>query len=64
MVKGFHKLFKAVENELNNTLDNLVELVSEVSHFIQEPKNFSEISRLPEDVKKSWLKATLKEIKI
>ena len=34
-----------------------------MSHFIPEPKNFEEVTRLPADVKKGWLKATLKEIK-
>ena len=36
---------------------------SEVSHFIPEPSNFEEVTRLPADVKKTQLKATLKEIK-
>ena len=56
MGKGLHKFFKAVVNELNISLSTLVESVSKVSHFITEPSNFSEVSRLPEDVKKSWLK--------
>ena len=34
-----------------------------MSHFIPEPRNFVEVTRLLADVKKSWLKATLKEIK-
>ena len=34
-----------------------------MSHLIPEPSNFSEVTRLPEDVKKAWLKETLKEIK-
>ena len=41
MVKGLHKIFKAVVNELNNALPNLVELDSGVSHFITEPRNFA-----------------------
>ena len=36
---------------------------SEVSHFIQEPRNFAEVTKLSEDTKKPWLKATRKEIK-
>ena len=36
---------------------------SEVSHFIPEPRNFSEVTKLSEKIKKPWLKATLKEIK-
>ena len=35
---------------------------SEVSHFIPEPRNFSEVSKCSCDIKKPWLKATLKGI--
>ena len=35
---------------------------SEVSHFILEPRNVSEMKKLTEDIRKPWLKATLKEI--
>ena len=35
---------------------------SEVSHFIPEPRNFAEVKKLTEKIKKPWLKATLKEI--
>ena len=41
----------------------LVESGSEVSHFITEPRNFSEVTKLSENIKKPWIKATLKEIK-
>ena len=34
-----------------------------MSHFILEPRYFAEVTRLPADVKNTWLKATLKEIK-
>ena len=30
--------------------------------FIPEPINFAEVTRLPIDVKKAWLKVTLKDI--
>ena len=33
-----------------------------MSHFIPEPRNFAEVTRLPADFKKAWLKATLKYI--
>ena len=36
---------------------------SEVSHFIPEPRSFSEVTKLSNDINKPWLKATLKEIK-
>ena len=36
---------------------------SKVSYFVPELRNFSEVTRLSDDIKKPWLKATLKEIK-
>ena len=36
---------------------------SEVSHFIPDPRNFAEATRLSDDIKKPWLKETLKDIK-
>ena len=36
---------------------------SEVYHLIPEPRNFAEVTKLSENIRKSWLKATLKEIK-
>ena len=33
------------------------------SHFIPEPRNFAGVSKLSENIKKPWLKETLKEIK-
>ena len=44
-------------------LTPLVESGSEVSHLIPEPRNFAEVKKLPENTNKTWLKATLKEIK-
>ena len=43
-------------------MPDLGESVSEVSHLIPETRNFSEVTILPADVKKSWLKATFKYI--
>ena len=40
----------------------LGESSSEVSHFIPEPRNFAEVKKLSENIRKLWLKATLKEI--
>ena len=34
-----------------------------MSHFIPEPRNFAEVTRLAENIRNPWLKATLKEIK-
>ena len=44
-------------------MTNFGETGSEVSHFIPEPRNFAEVTRLAESIRKPWLKATLKEIK-
>ena len=44
-------------------MTNFGEIGSEVSHFILEPRNFAEVTRLAENNRKPWLKATLKEIK-
>ena len=62
MVKVLHKLFSTVVKEISQELTPLGESGSEVSHFIPEPRNFSEVRKLSEDIKKSRLKATLKEI--
>ena len=35
-----------------------------MSHFIPEPSNYEEVTRLPSEVKEAWLKKTLREIKI
>ena len=39
------------------------ESCSEVYHFIPEPRNFAEATKLSENISKPWIKATLKEIK-
>ena len=62
MVKGLHKLFKAVFNEISQALPILGESGSEVSYFIPKPINFSKVTILSDDIKKPWLKATLNEI--
>ena len=36
---------------------------TEVPYFIAEPICYSEVTRLSVDIKKPWLKATLKDIK-
>ena len=63
MGKGLHKVFKTVVKEISKELPPLGESGSEVSHFILEPRNFAEVTKLSYDIKKPWLKATLKEIK-
>ena len=63
MGKSLHKFFKCAVNELKNALPNLGKSGSEVSHIIPERKNFVEVTILSSNVKRDWLKATLKEIK-
>ena len=62
MGKVLHKVFKAVVNEISQALSILGESGSEVSYFIPEPRNFAEVTRLLEDIKKPWLKVTQKDI--
>ena len=61
--KGLHKVFSTVVKDISQELTPLGESVSEVSHFIPEPRNFSEVTKLSEKINKTWVKATLKEIK-
>ena len=52
MVKGLHKVFKSAVNEILQVLPIWGESGSEVSYFIPEPRNFSEVTRFPNDIKK------------
>ena len=61
--KGLHRVFKAIVSEISQELSNFRETGSEVSHFIPKPRNFAEVTRLAESIKKPWLKASLREIK-
>ena len=63
MGKGLHKLFSTAVKDISHELTALGESGSKVSHFIPEPRNFSEVKKLSENIKKPWLKATLEEIK-
>ena len=63
MGKGLHKVFKTYVKEISQEFPPLRESGSEVSRFIQEPINFAEVTKLSNDKKKPWLKATLKNIK-
>ena len=64
MGKGSHKVFSTVVKEILQEITALGESGSEVSHFIPEPRNFAEVTKLSENIKKAWIKATLDEIKI
>ena len=61
--KGLHRVFSTIVLEILQELTNFGETGPEVSHFIPEPRNFAEVTKLAENIRKPWLKATLKEIK-
>ena len=61
--KRFTQGISTVVKEISQELTALGESDSEVSHFIPEPRNFSEVTKLSENIRKPWLKVTLKEIK-
>ena len=63
MGKGLHKLFKTFVKEILQELLPLGESDSEVSHLIPKPRKFAEVKKLSDNIKKPWLKATMKEIK-
>ena len=63
MVKGLHKVFKTVVNEISQEFPPLGESGSEVSHFIPEPRNFAEVTKFSYDLNKTWVKANMKAIK-
>ena len=62
MGKGLHKVFLTVVKDISQEMIPLGESGSEVSHFIPEPRNFSEVTKLSDNIKKTWLKENLKEI--
>ena len=62
MGKGLHKVFSTIVKDISQELTNFGESGSKVSHLIPEPRNFPEVKKLSENIRKPWLKATLKEI--
>ena len=62
MGKSLHKLFSTVVKDILQELTALGESGSEVYHFIPEPRNFAEVKKLTENIKKPRIKATLKDI--
>ena len=62
MGKGLHRVFSTKVKEISQELTTFGESGSDVSHFISEPRNFAEVTKLAENIRKPWLKATLKEI--
>ena len=63
MGKYLHKVLSTVVQEISQELTALGESGSEVFHFIPEPRNFAEVTKLSENIKKPWIKANIKEIK-
>ena len=63
MGKGLHKVFSTVVKYISQELTPSGESGSEVSHFIPEPRNFSEVTKLSDNINKPWLKSIPKEIK-
>ena len=63
MGKCLHKVFRTIVSEILQELNNFGESGSEVSHFIPEPRNFDEVTKLSGNIRRPWLKDTLKEIK-
>ena len=48
MGKVLHKVFSTIVKEILQELTNFGESGSEVSHFIPEPRNFAEVTKLSE----------------
>ena len=63
MEKGLHKVFSTVVKYISQELTHLGESGSEVFHFVPEPINFAEVTKLSKNIRKPWQKATLKQIK-
>ena len=63
MGKGLQKVFKTVVKEISQDLPPLGESGSEISLFIPETKNFVEVTKLSDDIKKPWLKSNQRDIK-
>ena len=54
--KGLHKVFITVVKQISQELTVFGESGSEVSHFIPEPRNFAEVKKLSENIKKTQVK--------
>ena len=52
MVKGLHRVFSTIVSEISQELTNFGGSGSEVSHFIPEPINFAEVTKLAENIRK------------
>ena len=52
MGKSLHNVFSMVVKQISQELTPFGESGSEVSHFITEPRNFSEVKKLSENIDK------------
>ena len=50
MGKGLHKVFRTIVSEILQELTNFGKCGSEVFHFIPEPRNFAEVTKLSENI--------------
>ena len=62
MVKGLHKVFSTVVKEMLQEMTALGKSGSGVPHFIPEPRNFAEVTKMSDNIKKPWIKENLNEI--
>ena len=60
MGTGLKEVFKTVVKYILKDLPPLGESGLEVSHFIPEPRNFSEVTIFSDNIKKPWIKETQK----
>ena len=54
------KLFSTVVKDILQELTPLGESGSKVYHFIPEPRKFAEVTKFSDNIRKPWLKATIK----
>ena len=52
MGKGLHRIFSTIVSKISQELTNFGETGSEVSHFIPELRNFAEVTRFAETIRK------------
>ena len=64
MGKGVHRVFSTIVQEISQELTNFGETGSEVSHFIPEPRNFAEVTRLAENIRNLGWKLLLRRSRI
>ena len=62
MGKVYTRYLVRLKKRFSQELTPLGESGSEVSHFIPEPRNFAEVTKLSENINKPWIKSTIKDI--